>query len=140
MSIFNKKTTKNNFIIISFLLIDGSVGGTAMTTFTVNSSPSKGVCEISPNSGVELTTQFKLYCYEWKDEVYTLTYYKSYFSCFFTFAHFIRAFYKKEGHSSFFLCTQILKKWSLFIFTKPAFNSVFFFLFFLAILCFFLCI
>jgi hypothetical protein len=46
-------------IIISFLLIDGSVGGTAMTTFTVNSSPSKGVCDISPNSGVELTTQFK---------------------------------------------------------------------------------
>lgn len=44
-----------------------------MTTFSINSGPSKGECEIYPDTGTEIITEFKLYCKAWQDQVYINT-------------------------------------------------------------------
>lgn len=62
-----------DFIIGNTCVLDGSILGTAMTTFSINSGPSKGECEIYPDTGTEIITEFKLYCKAWQDQVYINT-------------------------------------------------------------------
>ncbi|XP_052094392.1 polycystic kidney disease protein 1-like 1 isoform X3 [Mytilus californianus] len=57
---------------------DGSILGTAMTTFSINSGPSKGECEIIPDTGTEIITEFKLYCKAWQDQDKPIQYEVSY--------------------------------------------------------------
>jgi hypothetical protein len=52
---------------------DGSAQGQAMVSFYVNKSPSDGVCEIRPDSGLEMDTEFRVFCKEWRDEVRVAT-------------------------------------------------------------------
>ena len=43
--------------------------GVAKSSFAVNESPVSGRCSIKPQSGVELDTEFTLFCKEWRDKV-----------------------------------------------------------------------
>ncbi|XP_071112058.1 polycystin-1-like protein 1 isoform X2 [Haliotis cracherodii] len=42
--------------------------------FHVNRSPSKGTCSVRPLTGIEMDTQFTVFCLEWKDEHLPLIY------------------------------------------------------------------
>jgi len=43
--------------------------GTALAYFKVNESPSHGDCTIKPEVGVEMETDFRIFCKAWKDPV-----------------------------------------------------------------------
>lgn len=46
--------------------------GTALGYFKVNESPSLGECSIKPDDeGIEMQTEFRIYCTEWTDDVST---------------------------------------------------------------------
>ncbi|ESO99868.1 hypothetical protein LOTGIDRAFT_173469 [Lottia gigantea] len=56
-----------------------NITGVAMMYFIVNKSPQKGLCEVSSRyDGVELETNFKVFCREWKDEHMPLKFEVSY--------------------------------------------------------------
>ncbi|XP_060086124.1 polycystin-1-like protein 1 [Ylistrum balloti] len=46
---------------------DGLAKGHAMAQFRVNQSPHQGDCSIKPDSGVEMSTEFTIFCKEWRD-------------------------------------------------------------------------
>ncbi|CAE1153380.1 PKD1L1 [Acanthosepion pharaonis] len=52
--------------------------GIAMSHFLINESPSLGSCNIRPAAGIEMHTNFSVFCYEWKDEHQPLVYEVSY--------------------------------------------------------------
>ncbi|XP_021343133.1 uncharacterized protein LOC110443309 isoform X2 [Mizuhopecten yessoensis] len=46
---------------------DGSTKGHAMAQFKVNQSPHQGDCSVKPDSGFEMSTEFTIFCKEWRD-------------------------------------------------------------------------
>ncbi|XP_033762676.1 polycystic kidney disease protein 1-like 1 [Pecten maximus] len=46
---------------------DGLAKGHAMAQFKVNQSPHQGDCSVKPDSGFEMSTEFTIFCREWRD-------------------------------------------------------------------------
>ena len=52
------------------MVVATGTSGTAMIYVEVNRSPSDGACSIVPDDeGVEMETEFRVYCHDWRDEV-----------------------------------------------------------------------
>ena len=54
--------------VVSLHSVSGQQG-TALAYFKVNESPSRGDCTIKPESGVEMLTDFRIFCKAWQDDV-----------------------------------------------------------------------
>ena len=59
----------NNWIELFELFPENALSGSALVFFRVNRSPSSGECTINEFEGIELDTEFFVFCQEWVDRV-----------------------------------------------------------------------